>query len=124
MTSQPTVVWSEIPVTDLNKAMEFYADVFGWTLSVDDTGPNPMANFTSDLNSVAGHLYPGKPAVDGNGPTLHLAVPGTLEDAINRCTAAGGKVVSPAITIPPGRFAYALDPDGNSLGLFEQHKAA
>jgi hypothetical protein len=27
--------------------------------------------------------------------------------------------VSPAITIPPGRFFYAIDPFGNSVGFFE-----
>jgi hypothetical protein len=32
--------------------------------------------------------------------------------------ASGGEVVSPIITIPAGRFAYCLDPDGNSFGLF------
>ena len=32
--------------------------------------------------------------------------------------ANGGEVVSPIITIPAGRFAYCLDPDGNSFGLF------
>jgi predicted enzyme related to lactoylglutathione lyase len=31
---------------------------------------------------------------------------------------AGGKVVSDPIAIPAGRFAYCLDPDGNSFGLF------
>jgi predicted enzyme related to lactoylglutathione lyase len=35
------------------------------------------------------------------------------------CGRGGGKVLSPVITIPPGRFAYATDPDGNSIGLFE-----
>jgi predicted enzyme related to lactoylglutathione lyase len=28
------------------------------------------------------------------------------------------KVVSPIVEIPAGRFAYCLDPDGNSIGLF------
>jgi len=36
-----------------------------------------------------------------------------------RCDDAGCKVVSPIVEIPPGRFAYARDLDGNSLGLFE-----
>ena len=33
--------WTEIPVTDLQKGMDFYSAVFGWSLSIDDTGPNP-----------------------------------------------------------------------------------
>lgn len=115
------LVWAEIPVTDMEKSVTFYSKVFGYTLTIDESGPNPMAVFPSKdaMGIVAGHLYPGKPASDGQGPTAHLTVPGKLEDAMARCTEAGGQVRSPIITIPPGRFAYAQDIDGNSIGLFE-----
>lgn len=36
-----------------------------------------------------------------------------------RCSKAGGEVIGAPITIPAGRFAYAKDLDGNSIGLFE-----
>lgn len=114
------VVWAEIPVTDLPKAMRFYSDLLDQTLTVDETGPNPTAMFIYDQASgTGGHLYPGKPAASGTGSTVHLAVPTTVEAAMAQCTKSGGTVVSPIITIPPGRFAYATDPDGNSIGLFE-----
>lgn len=118
MTSRPTVVWTEIPVTDIQAAAKFYGDVFGWSMQVDDSGPNPMATFNADMSGIGGHLYPGAPAKDG-GNTIHLALPDGLEAGMERCTAAGGAVVSPPIAIPPGRFAYAKDPDGNSISLFE-----
>lgn len=117
------VVWAEIPVTDLDKAMEFYSAVFQFTLTINDMGPNPMADISYQGGTgVSGHLYPGKPAMDGNGPTIHLAVPGTVEEAVERLNAAGGKSNGFVIEIPPGRFAYATDPDGNSLGLFQPAK--
>ena len=118
MPPHPTVVWTEIPVRDLEAAIAFYSGLFGWSMQRDESGPNPMASFSDDMQAVGGHLYPGEPA-KGNGPTVHLAVRGALEDAMEACTRLGGAVVSPVITIPPGRFAYATDPDGNSLGLFE-----
>ena len=117
-----TVVWTEIPVKDLDQGMTFYKNVFGWDMKIEDMGPNKGANFSSDMDGVNGHLYPGEPAT-GNGPTIHLAVDGKLEDAVQRCWDAGGKVVSDPIEIPPGRFVYATDPDGNSLGLFEPKAA-
>ena len=113
----PTVVWTEIPVTDLGAAMRFYESVFGWKMHLDEIGPNPMANFSSDMAGIHGHLYPGTPAA---GATTHFALPGTLAEGRAACEAAGGTVLSDDIAIPVGRFAYALDPDGNSIGLFER----
>ena len=114
------VVWSEIPVTDLDRAKTFYAEVLQAALTDQDNGPNPMAVFPhAGDTGVAGHLYPGKPAPEGCGSTVHLAAPGALEGTMERVRAAGGRVVSEAIPLPAGRFFYALDPDGNSIGFFE-----
>jgi len=118
MTQKPTVVWTEIPVRDLDKSQAFYETVFGFKMAKDETGPNPLVNFDADMSGIGGHLYPGEPA-SGNGPTIHLATPDKLEATMERCTKAGGEVVSPIVAIPPGRFAYAKDLDGNSIGLFE-----
>jgi len=114
------VVWTEVPVTDIEAAIAFYGTVFGWEMTLDTSGPNPMAMFPSqDGAGVAGHLYPGTPAKGGAGNTIHFAVPDNLEAAMERCRDAGGTVISPPISLPVGRFAYVADPDGNSIGLFE-----
>ena len=82
-------------------------------------GPNVTAVFpTADNNGVGGHLYEGKTPPKGTGPTVHLVAPDKLEDAMARVFDNGGEVVSPVVEIPAGRFAYCLDPDGNSFGLF------
>lgn len=118
-TSPNTCVWFEIPVTDLARAKAFYGAVVQGELTDNNDGPNPMSMFPmSSQSAVSGHLYPGKPAPSGSGNTVHIAVPGRVEDAMRRVTAAGGQVLSPVIEIPAGRFAYCLDPDGNSIGVF------
>ena len=120
-TPEHFTVWAEIPATNLDRAVAFYNAVFDTELTKDETGPNPVAMFpTSTPGGVAGHLYPGKPAPDGSGPTIHLACPDDLEDALARVTEAGGKVLSDPITIPPGRFAYCLDTEGNSISIFSR----
>jgi len=119
MSDQPIVVWAEIPVTDLEKSVKFYNSVFSYDLKIDTSGPNPMAMLGDGVSGTGAHLYPGKPATNGNGATTHIAVPDTLEATMQRCKSAGGTVLSEPIEIPPGRFAYALDLDGNSIGLFE-----
>ena len=117
---ETALVWIEIPVADMDRAVEFYSKVFDYDLTIDTSGPNPMAMIPNKSTmGTGGHLYPGKPATDGQGPTPHLAVPGKLEAAMERWTEAGGMVLSPIVTIPPGRFAYAQDLDGNSIGMFE-----
>lgn len=127
MSYQPEhfLVWGELPVSDMTRSVDFYAKVTGADLTIDSSGPNPMAIFkpADARTGVALHLYPGTPAGDGRGPTLHLAAEGALEQIMTRVGEAGGEVISPAITIPAGRFFYAKDPDGNSVGFFETSPA-
>ncbi len=110
-------IWFEIPVADPDRARTFYGAVLGNELALEQGGPNPTAMFAARNPMASGHLYPGRPAPRGTGGTIHLAV-ADLEEGLQRVTANGGEVVSPIITIPAGRFAYCLDPDGNSFGLF------
>lgn len=119
VTPDNAMVWFEIPVTDMKRAKAFYDTVLKTDLKEDNTGPNPMAIFpTSDQKTgLAGHIYPGEPSA-GKGNTVHLSAPEPLEESLARVGEAGGKVLSPIVTIPAGRFAYCLDPDGNSIGLF------
>lgn len=110
--------WFEIPVSDLDRARSFYGAVLQNEIPVVEGGPNPIAIFPSQDEKAAGHLYVGKPAAAGTGITIHLFVADPIEGAMERVTENGGKVVSPIVTIPAGRFVYCLDPDGNSFGLF------
>lgn len=120
-TPEHFTVWTEIPVADIDRAIAFYNTVLDTELKKDESGPNPMAMFpTSTPGGVAGHLYPGTPAAKGEGPTVHFACPDKLEDALWRVKEAGGKVVSDIFTIPAGRFAYCLDTEGNSIGVFSR----
>ena len=113
------VAWFEIPVSDMDKAKDFYAAVLGNALTDENDGPNPMSMFAAGEKGRSGHIYPGRPATAGTGPTVHLTVTGSLGDAVARVSSHGGSVVTPIIEIPAGRFAYCTDPDGNSFGLFK-----
>lgn len=115
-----TVVYTEIPATDLDRAMNFYGGVFNATLTRNDMGPNPMADLPrTGESSVSGHIYPGKPAARGEGPTIHFASPCSLADAMTRVWDSGGEVVSEVIEIPSGKFFYAVDTEGNSIGFYK-----
>ena len=122
MTHAPAtpIVWTEIPVTDLDAAGRFYEAVFGWTLKRESSPVNDMLVFPHDeTQGVSGHLYPGTPAT---GATTHFVLPDTVEDGAARLREAGGTMLDqPVVEMPFGRFAYALDP-GNSIGLFQPAK--
>lgn len=123
-THQHAICWTEIPVLDLEKGKAFYDAVLKIDMKITDGGPNKIADFpTTDESGVAGHLYPGNPAPKGTGSTIHLTTNDPLEDVMVRVTKAGGEVLSPAIEIPPGKFFYAHDIDGNSIGFFNYNKA-
>ncbi len=118
-TPDNAVVWFEIPVTDLEKSKSFYGAVLQNALEDQAMGPNVTSVFQpSGGGGVSGHLYVGKPGSPGTGNTIHLSVPVPLEASLERLKDAGGSVVSDIIAIPEGRFAYCLDLDGNSIGLF------
>lgn len=122
---QHQLVWAEIPVSDLEAARRFYGAVLMTELSINHNGPNPMVDLpTANPHAgISAHLYPGKPAPEGLGPTVHLLAPDDLETTADRVVEAGGKVLSPAIDIPVGAFIYTLDPDGNSIGWFRYNAA-
>jgi len=118
-TPQNSIAWFEIPVSDMMRAKAFYSAVLQSELRDENMGPNDTSVFAYEGGQgVSGHIYPGQPAAKGSGSTIHLYVPAPLEESLERLKAAGGEVVSDIVKIPPGRFAYCLDPDGNSLGLF------
>jgi predicted enzyme related to lactoylglutathione lyase len=119
-TPKDAVVWSEIRVSNLEKATAFYAEVLQNGMQITtDMGPEPMAVFGyAGDPGVAGHLVQGTPAAAGTGNVIHFLVPDTLAATRARLTAAGGTVQSPDIEIPTGAYFYATDPDGNTIGLF------
>lgn len=59
-TPKDFLVWGEVPVSDLDAAVSFYTAVTGAGLSIDTSGPNPIAMFKTEdeATGIALHLYP------------------------------------------------------------------
>lgn len=115
--------WFEIPTTKLDKAQTFYEAVLGCTLRRENMGPSEGAVFPYDVqgDGVGGALMcgPTAPASSTGGTLVYLNASPSLDAALNRATAAGGKIALPRQALPPGLgyFAHITDLDGNRVGL-------
>ncbi len=117
-TPNTAVVWAEIPVSNLDAGKKFYENVLATKLNEMEMGPNKVAVLPYGDGSASANLYEGETGVPGKGNTIHLKLPDAVEAGMDRVVKAGGQVVSDIVSIPTGRFAYCIDPDGNSIGIF------
>ena len=122
MTKMNAVVWFDIYVDDLDRAVKFYETVLGRTLEPmgDPTGETQMMSFPAEMENygAAGALTKSEYARPGVGGTIvyFSAEDCAVEQA--RVERAGGKVIKPKFSI--GEFGWVCvcqDSEGNMFGL-------
>ncbi|KAB0573658.1 MULTISPECIES: VOC family protein [Brucella] len=116
----------EIPVTDIDRAIAFYSDVFrvGFGKIVEIHG-NRMAYFPFEEGKegascalAEGEVY--VPTV--NGSIIYFSVT-DIDAVIARATAIGSDLLFPKTALPDGGFvAEILDSEGNRIAI-QQLKA-
>lgn len=107
----------EIPARDLERAVRFYSEVFGWTVEPLPWEGHPYYK----VRGVAGDSLGGGIVPAGEGydhPLLVIHVDGDLAAWIERIVEAGGEVEQPRQVGDFGRFLRFRDPEGNILGLW------
>jgi predicted enzyme related to lactoylglutathione lyase len=113
------IVWCDIPVTNLDRAIKFYSAVLGSPVKKESMPGMEFGLLPHVEDSVSGCLVvmeDRKPSVDG--PMIYLNASGRLDDAIAAVTANGGKIVKPKHPIGPYGFrAVLLDTEGNRIAL-------
>jgi uncharacterized protein len=115
------IVWSDIPVTDLQRATKFYEHVTGQTVAVMPGGMDVavIGDPTGDNSAlVSADLYVGgKPSHDG--PTVYLASGGDIDGMLARVAEAGGKVLQEKQNMGEmvGWIAFFEDTEGNRIGI-------
>ena len=119
MSANNVLCWTDIPVTDLERAMRFYAAVLAQEVT-KQSGPGFEFGLLPHVNDgVSGCLAvmpDNKPSEAG--PLIYLSVDGRLDEAILAVTANGGRVVRERHPIGPhGHRAVIVDSEGNRLAL-------
>lgn len=120
------VVHFEIPFDDKARAMKFYSAAFDWQLQ-----DMPEMNYVMAMTTpVTDQMMPTEPGAINGGlfqrpkeaphPALYVGVD-SIDAALDKVKAAGGKVVTPNTPIPGmGAYARVSDTEGNVIGLFQQ----
>lgn len=118
------MIWFEIWVDDLQRAQEFYADLFGWTFE-------PFTEYDRDnyllirkdsnegINGALVRRQTGQSVSSGRSAIVYVWV-NDLDKATARALARGGAVEesAKAIGTVDGTFSIIVDPDGNRVGLW------
>ncbi len=117
--TKQVVTWFEIPTTQLDRAAAFYSKVLQTELKHEVFGGTPHAMFVAQAPMTSGAIVqdPNLAPV-GKGTRLYFLVPDSVDAALERAVASGGKVVMPATPIgEPGIIGVIEDLDGNHIGL-------
>lgn len=115
------ICWRELATKDLQKAMEFYSKMFGWTLEQTKVTPMDYKEIIMD-----GTAYGGMMQIDENWPpevpshwNSYIAVANADETA-KKITDNGGSVRVPPFDAPGvGRIAIAADPGGAAFAIIQ-----
>lgn len=111
------IVWLDIPVLDLDRAIAFYQPVLDWTL--DDQRPHAeMAIFRHKKGEVAIALILQMSPPGGLDPLPYLNCHGRLERALEQVEQYGGRIEQPIHPLAPFGFrAVIRDSEGNRVAL-------
>lgn len=113
------IVWVDIPVLDLDRAIAFYSAVLGTKVKREEFSGMAMGLLPHEGKDVGGCLLTDemvKPSADG--PLIYLNVEGRLDDAVAAVEPNHGKVMQPKHQIGPYGFrAVVLDSEGNRVAL-------
>ena len=114
------VLHFEIPVADMNRAIRFYAEVFGYDLTRQTVDGYDMAFFPRDDTApgASGALAAGDVYVPSkSGALIYIDVP-DIDAVLARAASGGGGVLYAKTHLgEAGYVAEIEDSEGNRIGL-------
>lgn len=112
--------WVEIPVTNFNRAKEFYETIFSLEIEPRDFGSFKMGIFSASNRQTTGAICKGEWYVPGNeGPLVYLNANPDLDHVLEKVEDAGGEIISKKkqISEQMGYMALFNDSEGNRIAL-------
>ena len=118
----PRPIHFELPADDPDRAAKFYSEALGWKITKWDGPMDYWMVSTGEGPGINGGLlrrpHPGASTVNTIGVE-------SLDETVEKVTAAGGKVMMPRMAVPGvGYMAYCNDSEGNMFGLMQNDPSA
>ncbi len=122
--SADTLCWTDIPVTNLDRAIKFYSAVLGKEVRRLSEGRMEYGLLPHEEQNASGCLVvrgdsggvDNRPSA--NGPLIYLSVEGRLDEAVETARQNGGKVLRARQKIGEHGFrAVIIDSEGNRIAL-------
>ena len=116
--TQNRIVWCDIPVANLDRAIAFYRGVLA--IGVDKMEFNGMTFALFEHSEGNGGCLVSESAYAGcaSGPLVYMNVDGGIRDAVAHVEKLGGKVLEATHPIGPHGFrAIVLDSEGTRIAL-------
>jgi uncharacterized protein len=109
------VTWFEVAGKDRESLKAFYSQLFDWTLN--DMEGMPYTGVEAADGGIPGGI--GQ-APDGHpGHVIFYVSVDDVEAALAKVESLGGKSEMGPMEIPMGRIAHFSDPEGHTLGLWQ-----
>lgn len=116
-----SVVWFEIPVSDMKRAKAFYDKVLDIDIHVTDFGGILMGWFPNDEGApgASGSLVQHESYIPSHEGTVVYFSSEDVQIELDRIEAAGGKIMQPKTEISPeyGYMGVFEDCEGNRVAL-------
>jgi predicted enzyme related to lactoylglutathione lyase len=109
---------NQLNTSNPDRAMPFYAEVFGWTFEQVASGAQAFWSI-SNRGKLNGGMMPLPPGTGAPSHWLVYFATADLDGSAARVGALGGRIVVPPTPVPAGRFIVATDPEGAAFALFE-----
>jgi uncharacterized protein len=112
--------WFEIPVTDFERAKQFYETLFAAAIMEMPFPGGRYGMLPSDMQTgVGGGIVQGEGFTpSATGTIVYLNGGEDLATPLAKIEAAGGKVIMPKTSIGPNGFmAHFMDTEGNRVAL-------
>lgn len=115
------VVYFEIPVNDIDRAINFYKAVFNFEFDKENIDNNDMAlfPFSNQYSGISGALAKGeiyKPTKDGVLIYFHTE---NMDDTLKLAISNGAQMLYPKTDNGIGLVAEFEDSEGNRIALYQ-----